>query len=339
MKLAFLSLSDRERRLSFEQAAARRGISAIVLEKDFWVCWLLAVLFRSEFRDSLVFKGGTSLSKVFRVVDRFSEDIDLSMSPTFLGLPEAGSSRNQADKWMKRAEAACADAARDQIRPRLEAEARASLGQPVGDAWFEFMADPTSGSPILLFHYPSHQPAGLAYLRRAVKVECGSLTDQHPVGTHAVMPWIIDALPDVLPDWRCDVVALGLDRTFWEKATILHVEHHRPTGKATPDRFSRHYADVAALARHPAAETVIDDQATCARVVAWKRLFFGSSWASYETAQPGTFRILPPAGRLPALRRDFAAMRDMYLGEPPSFEDVLATLAGLEQRLNESRTS
>ena len=123
MRLAFLELPNEERRLYFEQAAARRGLSAVVLEKDFWVCWLLGVLFRSEFRDSLVFKGGTSLSKVFGAIDRFSEDIDLSVSPSLLGLPEAGTSRNQADKWMILAESACAEAVQEQFQPALEAEA------------------------------------------------------------------------------------------------------------------------------------------------------------------------------------------------------------------------
>lgn len=107
MRLSFLELPSKERRLYIEEAAARRDISPVVLEKDFWVCWLLAVLFRSRFADHLVFKGGTSLSKVFGVIDRFSEDIDLSLSPEFLGLGEAGPSRNQAAKWMAKAEAAC----------------------------------------------------------------------------------------------------------------------------------------------------------------------------------------------------------------------------------------
>ena len=93
----------------------------MILEKDFWVSWLLGILFESEFSGSLVFKGGTSLSKVFGVIDRFSEDIDLSLSPSFLKLPEAGTSRNQANKWMMRAEAACEVAVRDQIGPALEA--------------------------------------------------------------------------------------------------------------------------------------------------------------------------------------------------------------------------
>jgi hypothetical protein len=335
MKLAFLELPNEERRLYFEQAAARRGLSAVVLEKDFWVCWLLGVLYRSEFRESLVFKGGTSLSKVFRVIERFSEDIDLSVSPSLLGLPEAGASRNQGDKWMTLAESACAEAVQNQFQPTLEAEVRGVLGKPEHGAWFEFAADANSGSPNLLFHYPSHQPTGFDYLRRAVKLEFGSLTDQQPVGRYAITPWLIDALPNAIPNWQCDVVALGLDRTFWEKATILHAEHHRPAGKPTPDRFSRHYADVAALALHPATQPTIADVEACKRVVGWKRLFFGSAWANYETARHGSFRLLPSDERVQALRRDFTAMRDMYLAEPPSFDAVLDTLSELERRINE----
>src|SRR3984957_3576519 len=100
MRHSILTLPTDERRLYIDQAAIRRDVSPVVLEKDFWVCWLLGILFGSEFADSLVFKGGTSLSKVFGIIDRFSEDIDLSLSPNFLRLPEAGTSRNQASKWM-----------------------------------------------------------------------------------------------------------------------------------------------------------------------------------------------------------------------------------------------
>jgi hypothetical protein len=180
-------------------------VSPVILEKDFWVCWLLGVLFESEFAGSLVFKGGTSLSKVFGVIERFSEDIDLSLSPAFLNLPEAGTSRNQANKWMARAEAACGAAVRSRLGPALETAVGGVLGQ--GErAWFEFLTDPHTNSPVLLFHYPSSQPAAFDYLRRSVKLEFGSLTDQQPVGWHAIRPWVAEVLPAAFPDWCCEVV-------------------------------------------------------------------------------------------------------------------------------------
>jgi hypothetical protein len=334
MRLGFLDLPSEERRLYIEQAALRRNVSPVILEKDFWVCWLLGILFESEFAGSLVFKGGTSLSKVFGVIERFSEDIDLSLSPAFLNLPEAGTSRNQANKWMARAEVACGAAVRDQIRPVMEATVEGVLGK--GERpWFEFLTDPHTHSPVLLFQYPSSQPSGFPYLQRSVKLEFGSLTDQQPAGRHEVRPWVADVLPEAFPDWRCEVIALEVERSFWEKATILHTEYHRPAEKPTPDRFSRHYADTAALARHPTAGRAIDQHDLRDRVVAWKGQFFGSSWANYDQAKPGTFRLVPPAGRLAALRRDYEAMRDMYLSEPASFDDILGTLAELEYRINQ----
>jgi hypothetical protein len=133
---------------------------------------------------------------------------------------------------------------------------------------------------VLLFHYPSTQPTGFEYLKRAVKLEFGSLTDQQPVGRHLVRPWMANVLPDAFPDWRCEVVALEVERSFWEKATILHTEYHRPADKPTPDRFSRHYADTAALAKHPTARQAVDDHELRRRVVQWKSQFFGSSWAN-----------------------------------------------------------
>ncbi|HQU41406.1 MAG: hypothetical protein B7Z73_09250 [Planctomycetia bacterium 21-64-5] len=135
---------------------------------------------------------------------------------------------------------------------------------------------------------------------------------------------------------RFSGIALEVERSFWEKATILHTEYHRPADKPTPDRFSRHYADTAALAKHPAARQAVDDHELRSRVVHWKSQFFGSSWANYDDAKPGTFRLVPPPERLPALRRDYQAMRDMYLTEPASFDDIVATLADLEKRINQS---
>lgn len=333
MKLGFLELSSNEQRLYIEQAAIQKNVSSVIIEKDFWVCWLLGILFESEFADSLVFKGGTSLSKVFGVIDRFSEDIDLSLSPTFLGLSEAGATRNQANKWMTMAETACEVAVRTRIMPTLEATVGDILGRNER-AWFEFLKEPNTNSPVVLFHYPSSQPTGFEYLKRSVKLEFGSLTDQKPVGRHTIRPWIAEVLPKAFSDWQCEVVALGIDRSFWEKATILHTEYHRPPDKPMPDRFSRHYADTAALANHPLAISVINQHDLRNRVVLWESLFFGSSWARYDLAKPGTFRLVPLAERLPALQRDYQSMRDMYLTKPIRFDEVLTILSDLERRIN-----
>jgi len=338
MNSSFLSLPETQRRRAIEEAAVRRGVSPVIMEKDFWVCYILSILFRCEFGESLVFKGGTSLSKVFGAINRFSEDIDLSLSPEFLKLPQPGSSRNQANKWMMRSETACIEAVRDLVMPKLNQQVVVAMSSAKDiDQNFkriEFQIDTQTNSPVLLFHYPTTQPSGFDYLRRSVKLEFGSLTEQRPTGRHQVTPWLADAFAQLFDDWSCNVVALEIERTFWEKATILHAECHRPDEKPTPDRFSRHYADTVALAQHPDGQRAIrmDDMRT--RVVEWKTRFFGSSWARYDLAIPGSFRLVPSDSRVAALRQDYQAMRDMYLDEPLSFDEVMNRLAALETEIN-----
>lgn len=333
MKLDFLKLPPEERRLYIEQASIQRNISPVIMEKDFFVCWLLNILFESQFADNLVFKGGTSLSKIFGAINRFSEDIDLSLSPAFLGLPESAANRSQADKWWGKAEEACEHVVQTQIMPVLEASAFGVLGKHE-QARFEFLKDSQTKSPVILFHYPSSLPTGFDYIKRSVKLEFGSLTDQQPTGRYPIRPWIAEVFPAAFSDWDCKVIALEIERTFWEKSTILHAEYHRPLDIPTPERFSRHYADTAALADHPEAIKAINHHDLRDRVVSLKHLFFRSSWTSYTQAKPGTFRLVPKAERLPELRRDYQLMRDMYLNEPLNFDDILSILTNLEHRIN-----
>ncbi len=336
MNVEFLKIPSKERRLYIEQAAIQKNVSPVIMEKDFFVCWLLRILFESEFANSLVFKGGTSLSKVFGAIDRFSEDVDLSLAPTFLGLTETASNRSQVNKWWKKAEGACENAVQTQIMPMLEASTLGLIGENE-QMRFEFLKDSHTKSPVILFHYPSSLPTGFSYIKRSVKLEFGSLTDQQPAGHYTIRPWISEIFPAAVPSWQCEVVSLEIERSFWEKATILHAEYHRPQNKPMRDRFSRHYADTAALANHAEAIKAIDDHDLRNRVVLWKSLFFGSSSANYAEAKPNTFRLVPRAERLPELRRDYQLMRDMYLNEPSSFDDILSVLSDLEHRINDIR--
>lgn len=337
----FVALPAERRALAFAQTAARMAASSVMVEKDFWVCWLLGLLFDDpELAPHLVFKGGTSLSKVYGVIDRFSEDIDLSMSPAFVGADEAAfeamKSRTRRDATLAQMQAQCAARTKAFLMPRLEEAIVAHLGaRSDSTPWLRYEDDPVARSPVVHFEYPSAEPRGFDYLRREVKLELGSLTDQRPTEQHAVRAWIIDDFPTVFADWNCRVTALELPRTFWEKATILHAEHHRPVAQATPDRYARHYADMARLLDHADAEGMLADHALCARVVDWKSRVFARQWARYDLAKPGTFRLLPPTVRRAALARDYAQMRSMFLAAPPEFEAVLDALGVAEQSLNE----
>ena len=288
-----------------------------------------------------MFKGGTSLSKVHGAIERFSEDIDLSVSPSWLGVAEdalpAVASRGERDRWMTALQAACTAKVVSQIQPRIEAAAAAVLGLRTGGrSWIEYQDDPATHSPVLLFHYPITSRASFGYLPRNVKLEFGSLTEQRPVGLHRVRPWVAEELPQAFADWHCEVVALDIGRSFWEKASILHAEHHRDPALAMPLRYSRHYADTAALGRLPAVQATLGDHALRDRVVAWKARFFARGWARYDLACPPTFRLVPPPGRAQELAADYAAMSPMYFTKPPTFDAVLTALGQMEVEINRS---
>ena len=341
----FVALPPERRVLAFTQTAARMAVSTVMVEKDFWVCWLLGLLFADPtLAPHLVFKGGTSLSKVYGVIDRFSEDIDLSMSPAFVGadesLFEAMKSRTRRDAALAQMQAQCGEQTRNVLMPRLEQSIVEHLDKGKGGTpWLRYEDDPVARSPVVYFEYPTAAVAGFEYLRRDVKLELGSLTDQRPTEQHAVRAWIVDDFPAAFTDWKCQVTALELARTFWEKATILHAEHHRPLDHATPDRYARHYADMERLLRHPAAAAMLADHALCQRVVEWKSRVFARQWARYDLARPGTFRLLPTDERRAALSRDYAQMRAMFIAAPPEFEVVMVRLAEAEGALNASGAS
>ncbi len=340
MKPSFAQLPDAEKQATYFATAKRTNVLPVIVEKDFWVCWLLGHIFAApSLGDHCVFKGGTSLSKVFAAIDRFSEDIDLGLTPVSLGWSEAdlddAPSVSQRRKRMEKMMADCAEAVRTRFQPELEAAIQAVLGAPTtGAAWLAYTDDVAAHSPVLRFHYPSIVPAGTDYIERAVKIEFGSLTDQRPTGTHTITPLIAALGPGAFTDFQAEVVALEIERTFWEKATILHAEHHRPAEQAFRDRFARHYADFAALWRHPRGPEAAARLDLLERVRLHKSRYFASSWAHYETAVPGTLCLLPPESRLGELRRDYQAMEPMFLSTPLKFDEVLAILREAEQSLN-----
>jgi hypothetical protein len=336
----FATLAATERRLLIDQVATRLGLVAVIVEKDFWVCWTLGRIFATaEVGPHVVFKGGTSLFKVFRVITRFSEDIDLSVAPASLGVPEQyldeAPSTSQRTKRTDKLARRCEERVREAFQPALEAAIAAVLREPpTSPQWLSYAIDPIAGTPNLWFEYPSVLPQPGGYVAKRVKIEIGTLTRQQPTGDYPIAPLLVDALGESFEDFRSRVVALELERTFWEKATILHAEFHRPRQKSVRDRFSRHYSDFASLWSHASRDRSLARLDILEDVTRHKSRFFASSWASYDTARPGTFRLLPPVTRHAELGRDYEAMRPMFLGDPQPFAEMLDQLARAEELLN-----
>jgi hypothetical protein len=327
-----------DRRDLFQVTANRRGVSPQVIEKDFWVCWTLKHLFSIPgLGPNLIFKGGTSLSKVFGLIQRFSEDIDISLRRDFLGFgddndPEQAASKSQQRARVQNLRETCRRVVQDEVSRALSAAFREILGS---DGWS--LAGDQHDDNTLNFAYPAALATGApapAYIRPSVKLEMGAGSDPYPLGMHTLRPYAAEEFPAVFAAPAFEAIVLEAERTFWEKATLLHAEYHRPQDKPTPSRLSRHYYDVTRIAAGKAGARAITDLKLLERVRSHKSVYFASNWAHYEAACPGSLRLLPSEPRQDDIRRDFAAMRDMFFGSYPSFDDMLATLRDLQERIN-----
>lgn len=326
-----------ERAEVFAETAARKGLPEAIIEKDFWVCWMLKQLFSIEaLSGRLLFKGGTSLSKIFHAINRFSEDIDLAVDYAALGFTGARDPRKEGISKNKRTEilaammASCQQYIAGGFLDELKARCRDVLG-PAG-AW---SLDVSEQDPnVVRFRYPTATTKSLAYVSPQVVLELGTHAEFVPRDRFTIRSFATEEFPNLVTEVDVEVVALVAKRTFWEKATILHAEYHRPPEKPLPDRYSRHYYDVAMLAQGTIRAEALADMPLLTQVVRHKETFYPSAWAQYVSASPGSLRLLPADSRRAALERDYRSMGVMIFGAPPPFGSIMETLAALEQKIN-----
>ena len=332
-KVAKLSAADRHE--LFQETATQRGVSAAVIEKDFWVCWVLKQLFTdSTLRTQLVFKGGTSLSKVYNLIDRFSEDIDLILDWRLLGYGpdredpyQEFASNTQQDRFNKQVNARAIQYIADILIHEIH-----RLFIQLTDLSTTIDADDPQTINVT---YPTAFSED--YLRPEVRLEIGPLAAWNPSGHYTIQPYAAESFPQVFDDPTCPVVAISAERTFWEKATILHQQAHRTT--PMPPRYSRHYYDLYKLATSPLCGDALGELGLLQEVASFKRRFYLSAWASYETAIPGSLKLIPNAENLNILRKDYSDMTMMIFGEPPAFDDIIHSLQELEDQINRHGTS
>lgn len=326
------ALSDKDRRDLFEQTAIAMGVNPAIIEKDFWVCWVLKKLFTSdELADHLVFKGGTSLSKVFQLIDRFSEDIDLVLNWHLLGYDRAGQ-----DPW----EAQASNTRQNKFNEEFNTRAQTYLERTLCPHVKALVASCPGVLPSVSDSEPQvvdiKYPAAfeLAALRPEVKLEIGPLASWVPSDNFAIYPYAAEVFPDVFDDPTCPVVAIKAERTFWEKATILHQQAHRSEDKVMPLGYSRHYYDLYRLAESDVATNALADLQLLLDVVKFKMRFYRCPWANYESAKPGSFRLLPSEKGTRELHADYNAMQPMIFHSPPKWDAIEERLMKLEATIN-----
>jgi hypothetical protein len=324
-----------ERQPYFEETAARRDSTTTAIEKDFWICWTLKQLFTLGAIPELRFKGGTSLSKVFGLIDRFSEDIDISIDRAALGFSGERDLANPLLSGTKR------KALDEELRAAITAEVKSKILSKLHDrfqailskqGWKLAPSKDENEEMTLLFQYPNAFDY-TKYLRPQIKIEFGR-GDQQPSEKSSVTPFVTEMFPDIFRERSAPIIVLDCERTFWEKVTLLHAENHRPDPTKLKARMARHWSDVAVMST---ADRFKDEKLSLellAQVIRFKKIYFAANWAHYDTAVPGTLRIVPNDALQAILRRDYDQMAEMFPSKRLTFDEILTRLEALEHRIN-----
>lgn len=340
--LKVLSAAPDVRAGLYAQTAQRLGTSERNVEKDFWVCLTLDALFNGlqGERPRLLFKGGTSLSKAFHLIDRFSEDIDVTVFRDDIDQPGsveelAALSGKQRKARLEAIREACAAYVAGPLREALvsvfaEVTGRADHS-PVDIA--PDPLDPTGQG--LQLRYES-VTGGDGYILPIVRIESGAKSALDPNTPQTLRPYVADDLADddiVVGD----VTTVAPERTFWDKIIILHGLRRwydtRGELRQEGQRISRHYYDLHKLLQSPVAAAA-EDHGLGADCVRHARMFFDRPDFDLASAAPGTLALKPVDGMLDRLRGDYDATQAMIFGRAPDFEDIVASIATLQARLN-----
>jgi len=329
---SFIRKPSEEKILIFKEAEERLNIPARIIEKDFWVSWALRELFALPGHGShFTFKGGTSLSKGWKLIERFSEDIDVVIARESLGFPGQRLSNKQIDKL----KAACSSRISGELLPKLRE--RFSQRLPAQEKWTLEVAgaDEDPDLQTLLFRYPTGFAAGGGYVPQVVKIEMGARSETEPAESPTIRPMVAEVFPNLIGDGAFPARAVAPRRTFWEKAMLLHEETWRPAGKQRKARLSRHYYDLWCLITKGVADDALRDADLFERVATHRKNFFRYGWMDYATLSKGRLRLLPLPDQGAAWRRDYAAMHaEMFFHIPPSFDEVLKVVGKFEKEFN-----
>jgi hypothetical protein len=326
-------ISRREREELFLATAHDIKLPEAMAEKDFWVCWTLDYLFhQSPWAKQMAFKGGTSLSKCYGLIERFSEDIDIILDWRVLGFtasePWAERSKTSQDRFNKDMDARTGNFLRDVFLPRLKEDFAQLLSEP-------FKLFITDDEPqTVCFAYP--RIFDDIAIVSVVRMEIGALAAWTPTQTTTITSYAAERYPQAFKTPSTSVLNVMAERTFWEKVTILHKEAFR-TNSRFPSRYSRHYYDLYCMDKSPVKAKAYADLPLLERVVTFKSRFYPTNAARYDLAHPGTMRLMPPEDCVPVLAEDYEHMKNMIFGASPSFEEIMDTLRRMEAEINALR--
>ncbi len=335
-----ITASPADRSDLFLSAAQRLGAPLINIEKDFWVCWTLNALYHRLPEDGprLLFKGGTSLSKAYGLINRFSEDIDVTVFRDDLG-------HTQSPEEL----AVLSNKKRKAVLEAIKTDCHAYITGPLLASVSELMEQDTSGAgrveidasdetgQTLLVWYPRVDDAQSGYVQGAVKIESGAKSALDPNSPRTIAPYIADELDD-LELSVTDVTTIDAERTFWDKVVILHglYNWYEIRGELRRDgqRISRHYYDLHCMLISDVGRRAVADISLGQDCISHAKTFFNRPAFNLDDAKFGTFTLVPSEPMIERLKGDYRNTEAMIFGQAPAFGDILASIQEIEAALN-----
>lgn len=337
----FLALSESERLDLFQHLAIRLETLPNYIEKDYWVCLVLDILFNqlgNEHPD-LLFKGGTSLSKSFGLINRFSEDVDIVVYRDKLGFT-GETDPIVADDLSNRKRFALFEEIRIACSSYILGELRSDLIRIFSgftDGYKVVSGDVDSSGQTLLVHYPTLYELGDIYVLPQVKIEAGARSALEPRLMCDVEPYVARMLPTM--NLRVNhITTIAPERTYWDKLLILHGLHcgyrdqqRLPTNN---DRISRHFYDAAMITDTETGRLALSNRQMLDAVREHNLVAFRQAWKRFEEAVPGTIRLVPQPELRAVLEQDYNAMQGMLFGEAPDFDWIVGRIQEAEDAAN-----
>ena len=322
MKNNFWMFSDEQKSMFVAQTSERVGLPPQAVEKDWWGTMLKA-LFESSCRDFITFKGGTSLSKGWHVIERFSEDIDIAIDKSFWEM--AGDNKSQRDRIRK--------LSRAYIEQRLVAETQALL-EGYGASDFELRAVPAQDSDtdptLVLLPYRSIY-ANIEYVESQIRIEFSCRSMKEPRERIEIRPLIAEAYPDVFGELVFPIYAVVPTRTFLEKAFLLHEEFQKENPRV--ERMTRHLYDLERLMDTDFGKAALADPKMYVEIVRHRSIFNTIRGVDYRTHHPSRIDFIPPEKLAEVWRRDYERMQEYFIyGDSLPYDRLIARMAELRDR-------
>jgi len=333
--IQFLQLRDEEKRILISQVSTQLGLTTQAIEKDWWVTLTLRALFAIPMNDHFIFKGGTSLSKGWKLIERFSEDIDIALSPEAFGMSYLPQPSHSYVKKLKRDGCAYTN---NIIKSVLQNEL---IQMGILESDFYLVADdvqlnqPDKDPQTLFLHFKSlFEPSG--YLLDPIKIEFGVRALREPFSKVSINSILGENIGnDIYKESPFKVVAVEPRKTFIEKMMLLHEKYLQGINISNAERQSRHLYDLYCMNKKGITKEVTNDHELYQLLLQHRSNYVRLKTVDYSQMELKQVKFIPPNEYQEFFKNDYNIMREqMIYGDTPDFKEIIAGLLNLKEMID-----